>query len=581
MEPVAMLPKRNTLYYGDNFHWMSQWDDGCFDLVYLDPPFNSDEDYNMIFGSGAQVRAFDDIWQWGEEAAKDFDIALGTTPSIQMTISGFQRMIPETPMMAYLSHLAPRLYHMHRLLKQTGSLYLHCDDTACHYIKILLDAVFGPANYKNTIVWRRATAHSDARRFGRIADHIFFYTKSDAYTWNGRRVREPLSPDELLSKYSKEDERGKYYSGDLTGHGRPKSGDARSAVPWRDYDVAARGRHWAVPKIGNGDYADYIKAKFIPDYEKFQDPIERLEALDEANLIQHPTTARGKWPGIKRYAEAEQGRVPQNIILNPTGFTNYNKTSEFLGYDTQKPEALLRKLIKCSSNPGDMVLDPYCGCGTTVHVCRDLEGTGLIEDDSTRDFVGIDITHVAIGVIEYRFAFRLNEMPNVVGAPEDFEAAQDLFNRSPKQFEAWAVSRFRGFMPNEVKTGDRGIDGRASVFTQKAATGRPLALMQVKGGNNLNPAMAREFRGTMDTEGAQIGVFLVMAKRNITRGIKSALASETIEFDGTTYPKTQAFSIEEYFEGKYPNLPPMLPAHTSAAPSLFDHAAQRETAEAT
>ena len=563
--------KPNTLYYGDNLQWMSQWPDGQFDLIYLDPPFNSNADYNMIFGSGAQIKAYDDTWEWGEEAQRDFDQALAANAQLGMTLQGLAQIMPESPMMAYLCHLAPRLYEMHRLLKPTGSLYLHCDDTATHYIKIILDAVFGPKNYKNTIVWRRATAHSDAKRYGRILDHIFFYTKSDDYTWNGNDIAEPKTDENLKTSYPSVDNQGRRFrSENLTGAKHAMERGAPSTLPWKDYDVFAMGRVWSPPKCGKGKYADYIKANWIPNYDEIEGVHERLDALDAAGLIYHPK--KGRWPGLKRFAEADTNIQPQNLVLNPIGFTNFNTGGEYLGYDTQKPEALLRKFILASSNPGDWVLDPYCGCGTTVHVCRDVLGRGNVTPEIARNFVGIDITHIAIGTIEQRFLERLNIDVDVQGAPEDFEAARDLFDRSPFQFEAWAVSRFAGFMPNEKKSGDRGVDGRAFVFTFKKSGGRPLALMQVKGGARLNPAMAREFMGTLDAENAAIGVFLVMSKQSVTKGVNAALSKGTVEFNGETYPKAQVFSIEEYFEGKRPNLPPMLNPSSTRERELFEHA---------
>jgi|GEM_PF-217342 DNA modification methylase len=573
--PMAQ-PKANTLYYGDNLSWMRKWPDEKFDLIYLDPPFNSNADYNMIFGAGAQIRAYDDIWQWGEEAAKDFDEALQTTPKIADTVSGFQKIMPESPMLAYLSHLAPRLYHMHRLLKDTGSLYLHCDDAAGHYIKVLLDSVFSPAHYRNTIIWRRAAAHNDAVRFGRILDHIYFYTKSKKFKWNGDAIAEPKTEENLATRYDKIDDNGRrYVSDNLTGPSGSQKKGAPSTMPWEGYDVFKKGRVWSPPKCGKGKYADYIKDNWILDYDKIEGVHERLDALNAAGLIYHPP--RGKWPGLKRYAEADSNIPPQNLILNPIGFTNYTAGSEYLGYDTQKPEALLKKFILASSDPDDWVLDPYCGCGTTVHVCRDVLGRGKVTPEVARNFVGIDITHVAIGVIEHRFLTRLNEDVDVVGAPEDFAAAKDLFLRSPFQFEAWAVSRFRGFMPNEVKSGDRGVDGRGHVFTQKKDGGRPLALIQVKGGKNLTPAMAREFVGTITSEGASIGMFVVMSKANVSKGVKAALSNGTIEFDGVSYPKAQIFSIEEYFEGLRPNLPPMLNPSSRRERELFEHVPKKES----
>ena len=556
--------KTNALYFGDNLGWMEQWSDESIDLIYLDPPFNSNADYNMIFGTGAQVRAYDDTWQWGPTAVQDRDRALAFGGALAIAVEGFCKMLPETPMLAYLCHLAPRLQHMHRLLKQTGSLYLHCDDTAGHYIKILLDAVFAPQNYKNTIIWRRATAHNNAQRFGRITDYIFFYTKSDGYVWNGDAIAMEKSDAELKAAYPSSDERGRYRAADLTGAGG--SAGSPSAKPWKNYDVFKMGRSWAVPKVGAGQYADYIKENFIPNYDEIDDIHDRLDALDKAGLIHHPK--KGKWPGLKRYADADTNKAPQNLILSPTGFTNYSKKGdEYLGYNTQKPEALLRQFIKVSSNPGDVVLDPYCGCGTTIRVCRDIEGTRNGKE-TRRDFIGIDLTHIAISVVESDYQAKFGEDLQVFGTPEDIESARDLFARNPFQFEAWAVAKVAGLVPNQKKTGDRGVDGRGYVIVDESDK-RELVLAQVKGGKNLKPADIRDFIGTMANEGAVLGIFLVMENALITSGMKSAAATESVEILGKNYPKVQIFSVEDRFAGRTPDLPPLINPITNKSQDLL------------
>lgn len=553
----------DTLYYGDNLTWMKKWQDESIDLIYLDPPFNSNANYNMIFGTGAQVKAYDDTWVWGQTAVDDRNAALATTPSIADTINGFCKMLPETPMLAYLCHLAPRLYEMHRLLKTTGSLYLHCDDTSGHYIKILLDAVFRPQNYKNTITWRRATAHNNAKRYGRITDYILFYTKSDTYTWNGLDLAVPKTEAELKENYPSKDERGRYRSDNLTGPG--KSAGSESAKAWKGYDVFKMGRTWAVPKVGAGQYADYIKEHFIPDYDKIEGIHDRLDALDRAGLIHHPK--QGKWPGLKRYADADIGTLPQNLILKPIGFTNYSKGDEYLGYDTQKPEGLLRIFIKASSNPGDIVLDPYCGCGTTMRVCRDVEGKREANGDR-RQFIGIDVTHIAVSIIEFNFKNRFGEAINVKGSPEDLDAAKDLFDRDPFQFEAWAVSKVAKLMPNEKKTGDRGVDGRGYFMGDDDKP--QLVLAQVKGGKNISPTHIRDFIGTIENTGAKLGIFIVLENKNITKGMKTAIAKGNITVDKKTYPKIQIYSVEDYFAGRNPpSLPAILDSFTGKPPDLL------------
>ena len=543
-------PKKNTLYYGDNLPIMETWQEGIFDLIYLDPPFNSKANYNILFSSGssndqssAQAQAFQDTWSWGKQAAYDMDQAFIIGGRLADTIHAFDKLFSGSPMLAYLCHLAPRIWQMHRLLKPGGSLYLHCDDTASSHIKLLLDAVFRPENCRNLLIWRRATAHNDPARFGRIADLIWFYAKggSSPY-WNGDAIATSKTPKELKETYPSRDERGNFRSSDLTGKD-PSRGE--SGKPWQGYDVTSRNRHWSAPLTG--EYAKYIEDIYIPGYRQIEGVHARLDALNEAGLIYHPKK-EGAWPGLKRYAGADRGKSPQNIILDPIGFTNFNKGKEFLGYPTQKPEALLRKLIEAACPPGGFVLDPYCGCGTALHVA----------EETKRKWTGIDITHLAIAIIEYRFKEKLGVSPQVIGQPEDLSGAEELHKRDPFQFEAWAVSRIPGMSPNERQQGDRGIDGRGFV---KAGEKHHLILAQVKGGKNIGPKDIRDFRGTLDRENALMGVFIVMDRGVLTKGVQGEIASGGFaELTGKKYPCIQAWTIQDFFStpSVLPNLPTMM-----------------------
>ena len=287
--------------------------------------------------------------------------------------------------------------------------------------------------------------------------------------------------------------------------------------------------------------------------------------MDAAGLIYHPKD--GKWPGLKRYAEADTNKAPQNLILSPTGFTNYSKNDEYLGYDTQKPEALLRQFVKASSNAGDVVLDPYCGCGTTIRVCRNIDGDGNAAEDR-RHFIGIDLAHIAISIVEDNFKTKFGEPPQVRGSPEDMESAQNLFARSAFHFEAWAVAKVAGLSPNQKKTGDRGIDGRGW-FIGNDKDKRELVLAQVKGGKKLQPKEVREFIGTIENENATLGILIVMDETSATQAAKSAAAKEEIEIRGKKYPKVQIFSAEDHFAGRKPVLPTMLNYLTGEAEGLL------------
>ncbi len=533
----------NHLYYGDNLDVLrDSIGDESADLIYLDPPFNSNASYNVLFKSpsgtesAAQIEAFDDTWHWTDTAEDAFGAVLrsGNGAAAEM-LRAMRSFLGENDMMAYLAMMAVRLLELHRVLKPTGSLYLHCDPTASHYLKILLDAVFGARNFRNDITWRRSTAHSDAKRYGKVSDNILFYTKSDNYGWNGDSVRIKRTPEELEKSFPLKDERGAYRSENLTGPSHGQSG-GESAQAWRGYDIIARGRVWSAPKTGK--YADYIDEYLIPGYKKIVGVHDRLDALDNAGLIVHPK--KGVWPGLKRYAAADIGHAVQDIILKPTGFTNYTKGMEFLGYPTQKPLELLEPLIAASSNEGDVVLDPFCGCGTTVHAAEKLN----------RQWIGIDITHLAIGLIEKRLR---HAFPGVTftthGVPQDLEGARDLAKRGREdknyyfEFEKWALSLIDAQPGNMGKKGaDRGIDG--NIYFGKTER----AIVSVKAGDNIGVQMIRDLRGVLERERAEIGVFLTLTPPKKTM-IAEAAAAGQFEMEGfSPVPRLQIVSIAEALE---------------------------------
>ena len=327
------------------------------DLIYLDPPFNSNRDYAAPIGSEAAIVGFKDTW-----TLNDLDLAwhgeIAESEPALYSIIGSAGLSHSKGMKSYLIMMAVRLLEMRRILKSAGSLYLHCDDTASHYLKAVMDAVFGSENYINNIVWKRATSHNDPKRFGRVLDHLLFYSNGGPSCWNSDAVSSPKTEEELLKAYPSHDEKGRYRSADLTGAGIR---NGQSGEPWRNYSPTEGARHWAVARTGK--YAEHIEQNFISGYRAIEDIHERLEALDEAGLIHHPKA--GKWPGLKRYAKADAGNPAQNLFLDPIGFTNYSsKSGEYVGYPTQKPLALLERIIRASSNEGDMVLDPFCGCAT-------------------------------------------------------------------------------------------------------------------------------------------------------------------------------------------------------------------------
>ena len=377
-----------TVWVGDNLHIMRGINSECIDLIYLDPPFNSNQNYAAPIGSIAAGAAFKDTWTLSDIDVYEHGELADRSPAAHSVIEA-SRLASGKGMMSYLIMMAVRLIEMERILKPTGSVYLHCDDTAVHYLKSLMDAVFGSKNFRNNIVWKRATSHNDPARYGRISDHLLYYVKSDQATWNGDIVRIARTPESLKESYKLKDKRGNYRSDNITG---PKHGTnpmAESALPWRGYDVFAMGRVWSAPK--RGKYAKFIEERIIPGYRTIEGVHARLDALDAAGLIHHPE--RGKWPGLKRYAEADTGIPPQDIILKPTGFTNFNsKQKERTGYPTQKPLALLEPIIRASSNEGDIVLDPFCGCATTL----------VAADRMERQWAGIDLSPLAVKLVDER-----------------------------------------------------------------------------------------------------------------------------------------------------------------------------------
>ena len=377
-----------TLFHNDNLGVMRAMNSESVDLIATDPPFNKSKDFHATPDTLASGASFQDRWTWERDVHEDWLDQLKDDQPNLMNVIQSARLAHSDSMGAFLCFMALRSIEMHRVLKPTGSIYLHCDPTASHYLKLIMDALFGRANFKNDIVWRRATSHNDASRYGNNTDRLLFYGRSETITWNGEEISIAKTDDELKKAYPMKDARGKYRSADLTGPSHGYSG-GESSLPWSRYDVRARGRVWSVPLKGN--YAVWIEKNIIPGYRSIQGIHDRLDALDKAGLINHPK--KGVWPGLKRYADAETGNPAQALILDIPGFTNYNNSEESTGYPTQKPLALYERIIKASSNEGDVVLDPFAGCATT---CVAAEKLG-------RQWVGIDIWDKAPEVVVERF----------------------------------------------------------------------------------------------------------------------------------------------------------------------------------
>ena len=403
---------RNKLYFGDNLRILREnVPDHSVDLIYLDPPFNSNATYNVLFrertgeDSAAQITAFEDTWSWSVESEIAFqDVITGGPEKLGDLLQAMRGFLGQNDMMAYLTMMAQRMAELHRVLKPTGSIYLHCDPTASHYLKLMMDSVFGQDNFRNEIVWRRTASHGGAKRWGPVHDVLLFYTASQRYRWN--RPYQDYSPEYLQRYYRHEDSRGKFRLVTLTGAGT-RAGD--SGREWRGVNPTDSGRHWAISRRSlQGAYPMRSDLNELSTQE-------RLDLLDEAGLIYWPP--KGSIPQQKRYADESPGVPIQDIVsdINPIGA----QARERLGYPTQKPEALLERIINASSDEGDVVLDPFCGCGTAIAVAERLN----------RRWIGIDIIHLAISLVKSRlrdsFGPNLSDY-DVIGVPRDIESARAL-----------------------------------------------------------------------------------------------------------------------------------------------------------
>ncbi|MCX6639539.1 MAG: DNA methyltransferase [bacterium] len=511
----------NTLYYGDNLEILRRHIDAeSVDLIYLDPPFNSKRAYNVIFqdktgqDSAAQIEAFEDTWTWSAETQSAFDEIMkgGYSGDLKNMMKAFREFMGINNLMAYLTMMAIRLVELHRVLKSTGSIFLHCDPTASHYLKILMDQIFGTKNYRNEIIWNRTSAHSGANRCGPIHDILLFYTKSNTYTWNN--VFQAYDEEYIDTFFDEVDEQGKCYKrADLTGAGISRGVSGNN---WRGIDVTAKGRHWMHP----------------PDV---------LEELDSKGKIHWPKKKDGM-PRLKQYPSDLPGVPLQDIWYDIRPL--HNLAAERLHYPTQKPVALLDRIVQVSSNEGDIVLDPFCGCGTAVVAAEGLN----------RKWIGIDLTHLAIALIKKRLD---DNFPGthytIVGEPKSVYDAQQLFKQSPFQFEAWAVSLIGGQPFKSKGGGDRGIDGL--IFFEDAKSKFYRLIVEVKGGS-YHPKDVRSLKSVMDRENAPLGILIAL--ESPTPGmISEAAAMGTWQLPGVErkFPILQIITIEDLFSGKMPILP--------------------------
>ena len=506
----------NTLYYGDNLDILRRYiADESVDLIYLDPPFNSNANYNVLFAekdgtqAASQIKAFDDTWTWTLEARAVFEELAGRQDRVADAMIAFQRLLGTNDMLAYLTMMAPRLVELRRVLRPTGSLYLHCDPTASHYLKVLLDSILGAGAFRSEIVWQRSLTHGGGSKYNAVHDVILYYSRNNNPIWNPQY--QALEQSYIDSHYRQTDEDGRRYQlivAHGAGQGPARTFGERGELP------PPRGRHWAWN----------------------QETIDRLIA--EGMLVFSPKTGM---PRLKRYLDETSGK-PMTDVWSDIYPIN-SMAQERLGYPTQKPEALLERIVSASSNEGDVVLDPFCGCGTTIAAAQKLG----------RQWLGIDVTHLAITLMKQRLADHFGESAEytVVGEPTSLPDAEALALQDRHQFEIWALGLVHA-RPFEAKKGaDRGIDGR--IRFNQAATGYDWteALISVKSGT-VHSNVVSELRGVIEREKAALGVLITLHEptKNMVREAVDA-GFYVLPYDETKkFPRLQILTIKDLLEGK-------------------------------
>ena len=489
----------SALYYGDNLDVLREHvDDASVDLIYLDPPFNSNARYNVLFKapdgepSSAQAEAFHDTWHWTDQAESAYDDVMSQGGASAEILRALRSFLGDGDMMAYLANMCVRLSKMRSALKPTGSLYLHCDPHASHYLKIVLDGIFGHGNFRNEIIWKRTpfagSSKSRSRQLPRNHDVILFYTASDTWTWNAPTV--PYS-EKYLERFKWTDKRGAY------------------------------------------------RKTLLKTYS--EQTLERLRSEDRLIL---PTKAGANY-SYKQYLKESRGSTQVDDVWTDINMIN-PVAKERIGYPTQKPLALLRRIINSSSNPGDLVLDPFCGCGTTVQAAQELK----------RDWIGIDIAHYAVGVIESRLKQEFGNKVRfaVDGRPTTIDGARALARRDKYQFQWWAnwlvgVQNYR----EHKKGADRGIDG--IIFFRNGPFGTGRVIVSVKGGETVNPDMVRALAGTVDREKAELGLLVCLADPS-SRMKQETSGLGICKTAHGKFPKVQIVTVEDLLDGKKLNLPP-------------------------
>ena len=508
----------NTLYYGDNLDILRRYvQDECVDLVYLDPPFNSNQTYNVLFRekdgsqSASQIKAFEDTWQWDETAARSYEETVEAGGQVAEALIAFRQIVGTNDMLAYLAMMAPRLVELWRVLKPTGSLYLHCDPTASHYLKLLLDSIFGKLNFRNEITWQRHESHNDATKYGNIADVILYYSRGSSPTWN------PLYEaygESQMKRFKHKDEAGrKYKLENLTAPLRGNSG----RFEWRG-TIPGPTRMWSKS-------------------------LEVMEEMWAQGRIETKRDGTPRLDGEKVYLDESLGKPLQNIWTDIPRIANTSR--ERLSYPTQKPIALLERIIQSSSDEGDTILDPFCGCGTATAAAQKLG----------RNWIGIDITQLAISLVRYRLrdSFGKNCRFDVIGEPVSLQDAEVLAQQDPYQFQWWALGMVEARPAKQRKGADRGIDGQKNFHDEGRGGKTKKIIFSVKAGH-VTVSQIRDLVGVVNREKAQIGVFLSLNPPTAPMR-REATSAGFYKSPWGNHPRIQMLTIEELLGGKTVDYP--------------------------
>lgn len=542
---AASKPQGRRLFLGDNLQVLRESiASESVDLVYLDPPFNSAADYNVLFRDqgdhqdSAQVMAFTDTWHWGPA---DEQLLLELTQrhgELARFLSDTVTRLGRNDLSAYLVMMAARLVELRRVLKPTGSLYLHCDPTASHYLKTVLDVLFGPQNFRNEIIWQRTNVHSDSKTWSRVSDTVLFYSVSDDFTWNPQYV--PHDPEYIRVKYRHDDKdgRGLYRLDNMTS----PSPRPNMMYEWQGHAYPPNGWRYS---------------------------LDTMQRLHDEGRVWYPDD-KGKRPQLKRYLSETPGVLLSNVWTDIPPINS--QAQERLGYPTQKPLALLERIVKASSSPGDVVLDPFCGCGTTVCAAEKLE----------RHWVGIDVTHLSVALIKARLRRDFGLEPtdySEEGTPTTVDGAQYLFEQDAFQFQFWILGEIAAQpfgASADSKKGKKGADGGidGQMFFLRPDGGKvEKVIVSVKGGKNLSAGMVRDLAGVLTKEDAAIGLFVCLAPP--TAGVlKEAAQQGGYEYGGKMFQRVQVLTVQDILGGKQPDIP------KGAVNVSYDQKAQKTTATA-